>query len=362
MATLKIPSVEALGISSSTVGAGMIVGARIAIPAFVVGVIGYYLTPTLRTIGWLGPSDPFRKIGFILALGTILGAALVDLSVIGYQAVQRWRSTAPAASEANPDWKRVNTFRLVLWVVGWGIALTVVASVILKQPLLFVAMALGLTFVFMLINGISHGISDWNPISSAFVVSVLLMTFVGLKDPGVGLLCASILLMACGVGVDMQQDRSTGWRLGTNRVIQFRYQVIGVVMGAVLAVAFAKVFMNAYPVLRIDSFSNPNVEGAQQWQSAMTYKLVGVLKGLTTRQPYVMKALAIGIGLGFVIELLRKLIKRQPAYKAFARSGKLGATTDFVLDAVVLPSPYASSFGGFVNLITTVWWTLGGVI
>ena len=34
----------------------------------------------------------------------------------------------------------------------------------------------------------------------------------------------------------MQQDRSTGWRLGTNRIIQFRYQVIGIVMGAVLAV------------------------------------------------------------------------------------------------------------------------------
>ena len=41
----------------------------------------------------------------------------------------------------------------------------------------------------------------------------------------------------------MQQDRSTGWRLGTNRTIQFRYQVAGVVMGAITAVAFAKLFM-----------------------------------------------------------------------------------------------------------------------
>ncbi len=38
----------------------------------------------------------------------------------------------------------------------------------------------------------------------------------------------------------MQQDRSTGWRLGTNRLIQFRYQVIGIVMGAVLCVVLAK--------------------------------------------------------------------------------------------------------------------------
>ena len=34
---------------------------------------------------------------------------------------------------------------------------------------------------------------------------------------------------------------------------------------------------------------------------------------------------------------------------------------DFLLDAVVLPSPYASSFGGFVELPTVLWWTAGGV-
>ena len=33
-----------------------------------------------------------------------------------------------------------------------------------------------------------------------------------------------------------------------------------------------------------------------------------------------------------------------------------------MLDAVVLPSPYAYAFGGFVELITVVWWAGGGVI
>ena len=36
-----------------------------------------------------------------------------------------------------------------------------------------------------------------------------------------------ILLISTSVACDMQQDRSTGWRLGTNRVLQFRYQVVG---------------------------------------------------------------------------------------------------------------------------------------
>ena len=56
-------------------------------------------------------------------------------------------------------------------------------------------------------------------------------------------MCASILLVSTAVGCDMQQDRSTGWRLGTNRMIQFRYQVIGITMGAVMSVILARLFM-----------------------------------------------------------------------------------------------------------------------
>lgn len=75
-----------------------------------------------------------------------------------------------------------------------------------------------------------------------------------------------------------------------------------------------------------------------------------------------MKALFIGIGIGFVTEVLRKWIKTRAAYKEFVRSGKGGTTTDFLLDAIILPSPYASSFGGFVSLLTSVWFATGGVI
>jgi uncharacterized oligopeptide transporter (OPT) family protein len=94
-------------------------------------------------------------------------------------------------------------------------------------------------------------------------------------------MCASIVLIACSEGGDMQQDRSTGWRLGTNRIVQFRYQVIGIAAGAVLAVALAKVFMSSYPILKANQFDNPHLPGAAQWQSAMTYKIVGALKDLT---------------------------------------------------------------------------------
>lgn len=361
LAALKVAVIGAYGVSASTVGAGLIVGARIALPALVVAVIGHEITPYLVKIGWLAEGDPYRKIGFIISLGTILGAAGLDIVIILIQAAQRFRERHGAPAEAAPDWKRVNMVRLVLWVVFWGGATAVIGSQVLGQPIFFLLVALGLCFLFVLVNGISQGISDWNPISSAFVLTVFILAALGLRDAGIGLMCASILLIACSEGGDMQQDRSTGWRLGTNRVVQFRYQVIGIATGAVLAVALAKIFMNAYPVLKLDQFSNHAIEGAQQWQSAMTYKFVGALKGITSSQPHVMKALQLGIAIGLAIEILRKLIKRNLSYAKFAQETRAGRVVDFTLDAFILTSPYASSFGGFVEIPTVLWWSAGGI-
>lgn len=365
-ALLKLPAklvdrVDNLGISMCTVGAGMVVGARIAIPGLVVAWVGSLLVPKLNEIGWLEKGAPYRKIGFIIALGTILGAAIVDLSMILYQAVRRFKEKAAAPAAPAEDWKKTNTRMLVAWVAFWGVALAIVSSQVLHQPIGFILFAIGLVFVFLMINGISQGISDQNPISSAFVIAVFLMAALGLKDPSVGLMCGAILLITTAVGVDMQQDRSTGWRLGTNRVIQFRFQVAGILMGAVMAVVLTRLFMLSYPILRENYYANPAMKSAQ-WNSAMTFKFIGALESLTHPKPFVIKALMLGIAIGLATELLRKLLKNSAGYNRFAQGGVAGKTTDFVLDAVVLPSPYASSFGGFVELPSTVWFAIGGVI
>jgi hypothetical protein len=360
LASLKVAVVGATGISASTFGAGMIVGARIALAALQVSLIGLWQMPHLVRIGWLPPGAPYRRIGFIISLGTILGAALLDIILILIQAARRLGEKGGSAAEA-ADWKRVNWVRLLLWILFWGAGTAFVGSRVLHQPLAYLVAALLLSLAFVLINGISLGISDWNPISSAFVVTVFILAAFGLKDAGVGLMCASILLIACAEGGDMQQDRSTGWRLGTNRVTQFRYQVIGIATGAVLAVVFAKIFMQAYPVLRVDQFSHPHLPAAQHWQSAMTYKFVGALRGITTAQPQVMKALRLGFLLGLGIEIARKLLKRSEAWTRFRTRTRTGAAVDFLVDAAIIPSPYASSFGGFVELPTVLWWAAGGV-
>ena len=362
LASLTIHKLEAWGVSVSTFGAGMIVGARIAVPALLVGIIGYFFTPYLVQIRWLKEGQTFRKIGFIIALGTILGAAVLDVGIILFQAARRLTAVSSEPVKVQEDWKRVNVWKLVAWVVFWGVAIVIVGSQVLHQPAKYLVAVVGLSFLFVLVNGISLGISDSNPISSAFVMTVFILAAIRLTDAGTGLLCASIMLIACSEGGDMQQDRSTGWRLGTNRIVQFRYQVIGIVMGAVLSVALARIFMNAFPVLQQDQFLNQHIAGTEKWQSAMTFKFVGALRGITEKNPAVMKALQLGLLIGLVTEILRKLVKNNSGYRAFAVRSRIGRTTDFVLDAFILPSPYASSFGGFVELTTLYWWAGGGVI
>ncbi len=323
------------------------------------------LSPHLRAIGWLGPHDPFRKIGFLIALAMIMGAAVVDLAILGVEALRRFRAVA-AESAATPAEDRLaagglGARGLLAWVVLWGAAIVVVATALLHQPAGFVVVGVLLSFVFVFINGISCGISDSNPISSAFVVSVLLMSLLGLRDPAVGMMAASVLLVSCTVGVDMQQDRSTGWRLGSDRRMQFRYQAVGIVMGAALCVAFARLFMTAYPVLRVDTYTHPEARvGA--WQSAMTFKFVGALRGLGHLASHQVRALAIGLAVGLVVQIARKSLMRAPRWRAYVASSPVAFAIGWVVDALVLPSPYASSFGGFVDLSTSTWMAVGGVV
>jgi uncharacterized oligopeptide transporter (OPT) family protein len=160
----------------------------------------------------------------------------------------------------------------------------------------------------------------------------------------------------------MQQDRSTGWRLGTPRAIQFRFQVVGLIVGAILTVGFAKLFMSAYPVLALDQTVLKAGEQSAQWQSTMTYKFVGVLRSLTDDKPYQRVAIVLGVALGLAVQIARKALFANAAYRRFKNGSKGGGATDFIVDAVLLPSPYAYSFGTFLGLATSAWFAAGGVV
>jgi uncharacterized oligopeptide transporter (OPT) family protein len=356
----------AINLSTSTFGAGMIVGARIAIPVVVAGLTAYWLTPFFISIGWLHAGDPFRKITFLIGLGLILGASLVDVSLILWEAARRLRrglNQAPAAPASQVEgWKKTNMGRLVVWVLVWGAGVAITGTSVMGVPAFYLLFALLLTVVLVLVTGISTGMTDNTPISSAFVVTVILLGSMGLRDPALGMIAATVLLVSCGVAADMQQDRSTGWRLGTNRTIQFRYQVGGILVGAVMAIVYAKLFMSAYPALMLDQTSVPADQQPAGWASAMTYKFVGALRSLTDDKPYQRTAIWVGIALGTLVHVVRVVLRAKPSYLDFVKRKGVGYGTGFVLDAVLLPSPYAYAFGLFLNLQASAWFAAGGAV
>ena len=357
---------QAIDFSGSTFGAGLIVGARIGVATLFGGVVFWALTPYFISIGWLHEGEPFRKIAFLIALGMILGAAIVDMGLICWRTVKRLTTppTGPVTvvPEEQRTGPRASMPRLVAWIAAWGLATIYVGTQFFHESLLTMGLVIVLTFVLVLVNGISLGLTDSNPISSAFVVTVLILASLGMHDPLLALMAAMVVFVGTSVAGDMQQDRSTGWRLGSNRTLQFRFQTAGLVLGSVLAVVAAEFFMRAHPVLRLDQTVMSAAEAPSQWTSAMTYKFVGALRSLTAPKPYSTTAILVGTAIGFSIEVLRKWLFTRVSYRRFATSGTFGHTVDFILDSTLLGSPYATSFGGFVNLATSLWFGGGGVV
>ncbi len=147
----------------------------------------------------------------------ILGAAIVDMTLIGVEAVRRMqRAAGPAGTRARrggsaPDGS-------LAWVVFWGVALTVVATIVLEQPLRLRPVRAG--------AGVPVRVRQRDLERHHRLESDLQrVRDRGAADVGAGaalrrssrIMVASILLVSCSVGVDMQQDRSTGWRLGSDR-------------------------------------------------------------------------------------------------------------------------------------------------
>ena len=140
--------------------------------------------------------------------------------------------------------------------------------------------------------------------------------------------------------------------------------MVGILVGAIMAVVFAKLFMAAYPVLLLDQTVMKAGEQPAEWSAAMTYKFVGVLRSLTDDKPYQRTAIWVGVAIGFAIQLRAQArSSRNAAYQALRRERQARVRDGLRASTrCSLPSPYASSFGGFVNLHTSLWFGGGGIV
>ena len=160
---------------TSTFGAGMIVGARIGIPAIVGGAARLALMPYFVSIGWLqrGRAVPQDHLPDRARHDHGRGDRRhVADPLPRLAALARRRGARAPASRAGRTGSASNTRRLVAWVVVLGRRRR------RRRPRrcwtsrsATCVIAVALVFVFAMVNGISLGITDSNPISSAFVVT-----------------------------------------------------------------------------------------------------------------------------------------------------------------------------------------------
>ena len=94
----------------------------------------------------------------------------------------------------------------------------------------------------------------------------------------------------------------------------------------------------------------------------MTYKFVGAIRTMGNLPAYQLKALLLGLGIGFFTEVGRKLLARSRRYQAYIKSGSTGFAVGWIVDAVLLSSPYASSTGGFLDIYTSLWFAGGSLL
>ncbi len=124
----------------------------------------------------------------------------------------------------------------------------------------------------------------------------------------------------------------------------------------------AQLFMTAYPVLRVDTFTHPEAR-VGGWQSAMTFKFVGAIRGMGHLKPYQVTALWLGFGIGFGTEVARKLLDALGgATGASSPRAAAARVVGWLVDAVLLSSPYASSTGGFLEISTAAWFAAGSLL
>jgi hypothetical protein len=310
LGSAKLAWLGAIELSTSTLGAGLLVGARIGVAALVAGLTGTLLIPLFVDIGWLQPGEPFRKITFLIGLGLIMGAAILDIGQILVQAWRRWRSP-PERREVvptQPDWQRTH---VGAWWPGWcsggdgGVGGSSGA-----QPA-GVLHGAGHGAGLRVRDGQRHlaGHQRQQSHQLGLRVTVVVLMAAGPEGPHRGPDGRRHPAGACSVAGDMQQDRSTGWRLGTPRTIQFRFQVMGLVVGALLG-------GRAGPDL------HDGLPRAQDQQ---------------LRQP-------------------------EGRRRAVAERDDLQVRRGAARDSILLSSPYAFSFGGFVEWPVTAWFAAGGCV
>lgn len=305
-------------------GAGFLIGPRVTGSLLAGAIVGWgLLGHWAKSNGWAlapspttihdGATDAWGVRGWILWPGVaiMVGDALMSLALSWRTFVRALKRPAVARAASGGD-AEVDPEAIPNRWWTTGLALASVATIAMAHfvfdiPAYLSALAIALSAVLANVAVRSTGETDINPIGG--IGKVTQMVFGVMSDaPAANLMTAGIAGAGASQAGDMMQDLKTGYMLGASPRKQFKAQLWGILMGALVAVPMFYVFDAAYDIGADDS--KLVAPAAHAWAAVSMV----MTRGLDALPPHAVTAMVIGLAFGAIIPVIRKIAPRTAPY------------------------------------------------
>ncbi len=367
IAIITVPASYSILIYNSPLmwGAGVLIGPKVATSLLIGALVAWgVVAPTVESVGWreefyatpemwagmasghvlsgprlLSLTSPTGMARSTIDLTTAAGSLPRDATMSYEHGVRGWIlwpgvaiMVADALTSLGLSWRTIlNTFTGTAsgdeasdtstepipnawWIGGLGVAstFTVVAAWLLFDihPLMTV-LAVILSSVLAAIAVRSTGETDINPIGGMGKVTQLVYGGIAPGSVTTNLMTAAVTGSGASQAGDMMQDLKTGWLLGSSPRKQMVAQLIGIAAGVLVCVPIYLLFDAAWDiggVGELDADGNPlksmPAPAAHAW-AGMARVLA---QGLDALPPNAEYAVLVGLVVGIVIPVLRKLL------------------------------------------------------
>jgi OPT family oligopeptide transporter len=312
------------------IGAGMIVGTRVAFSMLAGGLLLYlFVGPHLIALDAAQAGDAAHIVSIpLIAGGTIFhlprwslwgGTALMVFASLTAVALQ-WRTIGRAfafrrkvpGAEGEADARMKSVEVPGTWMIAGLIPITIgmlaVQYVAFNISLWLGLVAVAMSFGLSLVASRATGETDTTPIGAMGKVMQLTFAFLSPGNVQHNLISASAGANAASASADLLTDLKSGYLLGANPRKQFQAQLLGVLFGTV-AVVPAWFLM----VPNKEALERFNPPATNMWR-AVADVLTGGGNALDRLPASAQLALLIGAGLGVLLPLADRVFPRARPY------------------------------------------------
>ncbi len=286
--------------SPMLLGVGFLIGPRIGTSLLIGAVTGWIVLAQFLAENKIIAGIGYRDISswtMWLAIALMVSSGLTSL-------VLKWKIIARAFTSmkrANINPENRTEFPFSVWLAGMLITaagIAVIMQYIFHIPAWMSIVAIIVSYIFAVVAIRAYGETDINPVGAMGHATQILY---GVTAPGqiiTNLMAAGITAAGADQSADMMQDLKTGYLLGATPKKQTYAQLLGAIVGSIVAVPVFLAVANAYG---IGSKLMP-APSAVLWKG-----MAEVLsKGISSLPAYADYGIILGIITGIILTLLEK--------------------------------------------------------